>query len=75
MKVYTPASVQKKIQEFTDGYRTYREAAEAIGCTETQLSMCRRGKILPPPSVLKAIGLERLPIYVSHVEEKYRVDP
>ncbi len=72
MKVFTQEQVIKKIELFCDSYKSYAEAARAIPCTEGQLCQSRQGQIPAPPSILDAIGLERITVYASDIEEKYR---
>lgn len=72
MIVYTKQQVLDKLQRFTDQYKFYSDAAEAIGCTDAQLSRTRAGHIPPSPKILAALGIERVKVYASKVEDKYR---
>ena len=71
-KLYTPQEVLRKIEKFCDDYPTYQDAAEAIGCTPSQLTHARAGNRPPAASILTAIGVERVPLYVSDLDPKLR---
>lgn len=72
MIVYTREQIKKKIDKFTDQYTTYSDAALAIGCSNSQLSNARNNVGPVAPKILKAIGVERVSVYASNVEDKYR---
>jgi len=72
MIVYTKQEVLAKIQRYTDQFKFYTDAAKAIGCTDAQLSQARSGETPPSPKILRAIGVERIKVYASKVEDKYR---
>jgi hypothetical protein len=72
MIVYTREQIAKKIEKFTDKYTTFTDAAAAIGCSKSQLSNARNNVGPVAPSILKAIGVERVSVYASSVEDKYR---
>lgn len=72
MIVHTHAQVLVKIRKYTDRFKTFAAAAEAIGCTKAQLTLARTGQQPPCPAILAAIGVERMKVYASGVEDKYR---
>ena len=75
LTVYTHEQVVARIEKFCDRYKFYAEAARAMGCTKSQLTVARLGQQPPCPAILKAIGLERAPLYVSGLDEKYKEGP
>ena len=70
--VYTKPQVLKQLRDYCDKYKTYAAAAEKIGCTRPVLSSVLSGTIPPPPSVCKALGIERVKLYASGVEDRHR---
>lgn len=72
MIVYTREQIKKKINKFTDQYTTLTDAAAAMGCSNSQLSNARNNVGPVAPAILKAIGVERISVYASNVEDKYR---
>ncbi len=72
MKVLTKQEVLKRIENFCKPYVSYAAAAKAIGCTPAQLSDARNDRAPPCPAILKKIGVERQPLYVVDLANKYR---
>lgn len=70
--VYTKQQVLRKLEDFCNRYRTYGEAARRLGCTAAVLSSVRAGNVPPPPSICRGLGLERVKLYASGVEDKHR---
>lgn len=70
--IYTPAQVLAMVKKFTKVYKSNAAAARAIGCTESVLCQVLAGRIPAPPSVCEAIGIERVKLYASGVQEKHR---
>ena len=75
MIVHTHKAVLARIEKFCDDYRTFGDAARAAGTSDAQLSAARKGTIPVPPSLLQAIGIERVRLYaeLNDEHEKYGV--
>lgn len=75
LTVYTHEQVVARIEKFCDQYKFYTQAADAMGCTKSQLTVARLGQQPPCPAILKAIGIERVPLYASGVDDKFKEGP
>ena len=75
MIVHTYAQVHKRLKNFADQYKFQADAAADLGCTPAQLSQMLTRKLAPTSSVLEKLGLERMRVYASKIESKYREGP
>lgn len=70
--IYTHSQILAKIEKFCERYKFYADAADAMGCTKSQLTLARQGKQPPCPAILKAIGVQHERLFVEgKVDKKY----
>lgn len=67
MDILTKKQVIDRLKAYCRKYINQSEAAKAIGCTNAQLSDALNDRKPPCGSILKALKIERGPLYVSGI--------
>lgn len=70
--LYTKDQVHKKVLAFLKKHGTQTAAAEAAGCHRSEFNAALAGKRAYPDRLLNAIGVERVTLYVSDLNDKFR---
>lgn len=70
--IYTKEQVMEKIRVRVNRFKTQSAAAEALGVTAPVLCNVLKGEVPPPPKLCEALGIERVKLYASGVQEKHR---
>lgn len=65
MKAIPTAAARERVQKFRKKFKTHKEAAEAAGCTEAQMSHALSGRAPICPSIQRAVGICRATLYVD----------
>jgi hypothetical protein len=64
-EIVSEAVIRKELQAFCDKFDLYKEAADALGMTASQLSTVLRGKAnVIPAKVLKKLKIKQTVVYV-----------
>ena len=69
--IYTKPQVLKKLEDFCLQYKNYREAANKLKISESQLSNMRADRTPLSEGVCKKLGIQRVPMYADKVDLKY----
>ena len=70
--IYTKDQVMKKISKLVVEHGSQSALAEAVGCDRTEVNAILAGRREPSAKVLEALGIERVKLYVSNLNEKFR---
>lgn len=68
MKILSLEQARTKVQAFRNKHATHKAAAEAAGCTESQISHALRLRSPICPALQQAAGISRATVYVDVAE-------
>jgi hypothetical protein len=71
MRVLNKLEVIERVKNYVGHFETKTLAAEAIGCTPSQISNALADKGAVAPAILQAIGVERKAVYVVDYEDRF----
>lgn len=69
--MFTKPQVLRRLQALVDQHRNAAQAAKALGVTHSELANALADRVPIPPKLRKAIGVERVTVYVDKLENKY----